>query len=71
MGLNETVSFNIRILRLKRRMSQEKLADLMGVNRNYVGMIERGESSPTVSILEKAAKALDVEPAELMREEKR
>ena len=38
----------IRIERQKRKMSQEKLAELADLNRNFVGMIERGETNLTV-----------------------
>jgi transcriptional regulator with XRE-family HTH domain len=34
----------------------------MGMNRSYVGMIERRENSPTVATLERIAKALGIEP---------
>jgi transcriptional regulator with XRE-family HTH domain len=32
----------------------------VGINRNYIGMIERGENSPTLSMLERLAKAHNV-----------
>ena len=51
---------NLRILRKQKGLSQEELADSAGINRNYVGQIEREEKSPTVDILEKLAIALDV-----------
>ena len=41
----------IRIERQKRKMSQEKLAELADLNRNFVGMIERGETNLTVKKL--------------------
>jgi transcriptional regulator with XRE-family HTH domain len=48
-------------------LSQEELADRAGVNRNYVGMVEREENAPTVDVLEQLAGALNVEPIELLR----
>ena len=45
----------IRIERQKRKMSQEKLAELADLNRNFVGMIERGETNLTVKKLENIA----------------
>ena len=47
--------------RLARGLSQEKLADLAELNRNYVGMLERKENSPTVETLEKLADALGID----------
>ena len=59
MKLRRTVARNLRRLRQKRGLSQEELADRAGLNRNYVGMIEREENAPTVDALEQLAKALD------------
>lgn len=49
-------------------MSQEELADRAGVNRNYVGMIERCENAATVDVIGQLAEALDVSPGELLME---
>ena len=48
----------IRKERLARGLSQESLADLSSLSRNYIGSIERGESSPSLISLEKIAEAL-------------
>ncbi len=66
MGLKQTVAKNIRVLRLSRGYTQEELSELAGINRNYTGMIEREERSPTVDTLEKVAKALAVDPVILL-----
>jgi transcriptional regulator with XRE-family HTH domain len=58
----------LRRIRLERELSQEELADLVGINRNYVGMIERQENSPTVAMLERLAKALNVKAARFFEE---
>jgi transcriptional regulator with XRE-family HTH domain len=65
MKLRRTVARNLRRLRQKRGLSQEELADRAGLNRNYVGMIEREENAPTVDALEQIAKALNINAAEL------
>lgn len=62
MKLRRTVARNLRRLRQESGLTQEELADLAGLNRNYVGMIEREENSPTVDALEQLSKALNVEP---------
>ena len=64
MGLRETVARNLRRLRRLRKLSQEELADRAGVNRNYIGMLEREENAATVDMLEKLAKVLDADPVE-------
>ena len=55
----------IRIERQKRKMSQEKLAELADLNRNFVGMIERGETNLTVKKLENIANVFDMDIMDL------
>jgi transcriptional regulator with XRE-family HTH domain len=47
---------------------QEELADLAGLNRNYVGMIERQENLASVDTLEALADALRIKPAQLLEQ---
>lgn len=68
--LSEIVARNVRRIRMERGLSQEDLADLVGISRNYVGMIERQENSPTVVMIERLAKALKVDPVQLFEEKK-
>jgi len=68
MTLGGNVARNIRRLRQERGLTQEELAVRIRITRNYVGMIERQENSPTVAILERIAKALGIEPARLFDE---
>ncbi len=55
----------VQELRKERNLSQEQLADLAGVHRTYIGMIERAEKNITLCNIEKIAKALKVEIKEL------
>ena len=48
-----------------KKMSQEKLAELANLNRNFIGMIERGETNVTVKNLENLANALNLPIQEL------
>ena len=48
----------VRQLRLEKGMSQERLAELCGLHRNYVGAIERAERTPSILKADKLAKAL-------------
>ena len=65
MKLRQIVARNLRILRKQKGLSQEELAFQAGINRNYVGQIEREEKSPTIDVIEKLAKPLDVRPEKL------
>jgi transcriptional regulator with XRE-family HTH domain len=66
MKATAIVAWNLRRLRVKRDLSQEALAVDAGVDRSYVGRIERGVENPTVETLDRLAKALEVPPAELL-----
>jgi ribosome-binding protein aMBF1 (putative translation factor) len=57
----------VRQERTRRKLSQEQLAELAGVHRTYIGMIERAEKNITLESIEKLAKALDLPPGELLR----
>jgi transcriptional regulator with XRE-family HTH domain len=50
----------IRHLRLKAGLSQEDLADKSGLDRTYVGGIERGERNPSLKNITRLALALQV-----------
>jgi transcriptional regulator with XRE-family HTH domain len=58
----------IRAERIKQNLSQEELADLAGVHRTYVGMIERAEKNITLKNIAKLATALGVEISDLFAE---
>jgi transcriptional regulator with XRE-family HTH domain len=68
MTLGGIVARNIRRLRLERGLTQEELAARIRITRNYVGMVERQENSPTVAMLERIAKALGIDPVRLLDE---
>jgi transcriptional regulator with XRE-family HTH domain len=54
------VGQNLRALRVKRGLSLEKLSQASGVSRAMLGQIELGQSAPTINVLWKVARALDV-----------
>lgn len=56
----------VRNERLKRNLSQEEFADIVGVHRTYIGMIERAEKNITLTNIEKIAKALEINTSKLL-----
>jgi len=68
MTLRRTLARNLKRLRRERGLTQEELADLAGLNRNYVGMIERQENAATVDTLEALAEALQIKAAQLLEQ---
>lgn len=56
----------IRELRLRRGLSQEKLAEQADLHRNYVGGVERGERNVSLLNIVKLARGLSVRPSKLI-----
>ncbi len=56
----------MRIVRKSKGVSQEKLADLAGLHRTYVSLVERGQCNISLVNIEKLAKALQVPLTRLM-----
>ncbi len=58
--LAPVVGKNLKRLRTERGLSLEKLAQSSGVSRAMLGQVELGQSAPTINVLWKMARALDV-----------
>ena len=56
----------MRRLREAKGWSQEEYADRADIHRTYVSDIERGRRNPTISVVEKLARSLDVNPGYLL-----
>lgn len=59
--LQRTVGRAVRRIRAERGLSQEQLADSLGVHRTYMGGVERGERNLTLRSVERLADRLDVD----------
>ncbi|MDO9520674.1 MAG: helix-turn-helix transcriptional regulator [Pseudohongiella sp.] len=66
LSLSKTLGGNIRSKRVLKRISQDGLALLCGLDRSYMGRIERGEVNITVEKLYKIAECLQCSPADLL-----
>ncbi len=58
----------VRKLRVAKGLSQERLAELAGIHRTYVGDVERGVRNVSLINMSKIAAALDVALSQLVRE---
>lgn len=70
MAVNpELKKFGEYILKLRKakNLSQEQLAELAGLHRNYIGGIERGERNVALINIVRLAKALGVSPSQLLK----
>jgi transcriptional regulator with XRE-family HTH domain len=61
-----SIGKQVRKLRLERGLSQEKLAELADLHRNYVGGVERGERNIAIINIVALARALRVRPVKLL-----
>ena len=68
MTLRRILARNLKRLRRERGLTQEELADLAGLNRNYVGMIERQENAASVDTVEALAAALQIKAVQLLEQ---
>jgi transcriptional regulator with XRE-family HTH domain len=59
---------NLRRLRKDRGLSQEALAETADLTADYLGFIERGDNVPTLTVILKLAKALNIDAGELLAE---
>lgn len=66
-GIANRLGRVIRFERERRQLSQEALSELAGMNRSFVGEIERGEATPTIVTLQKLADALGLKLSELIK----
>lgn len=66
MDYFKVLGANVRSLRIQRKLTQERLAELCDLHRTYIGAIERGDQNISLKNIVKIAHVLHVEPAELL-----
>ena len=67
MGIREVLALNLRALRRVRGMSQEDLAHLAEIDRTYVSALERSVYAASIDVVDRLARVLGVEAADLLR----
>lgn len=65
IGSHLEVGQKIKVQRTKLSYSQEELAFKAGIDRSYIGFVERGEKNPTPATLVKISRALKIPLKEL------
>lgn len=68
MNVRTRIGWNIRQLRVDLGLSQERLALESGIDRSYVGRVERGEENVTLDTMQAFAAALGVDVSALLKE---
>ena len=66
MGIRDIFAQNIKRVRRQRGVSQEELASLANIDRTYVSALERSVYAASLDVVASIANALDVEPYELL-----
>lgn len=67
MQTSELLGLKIKELRKLKRLTQEQLAEMVGLDIGYISKLEVGRNFPKIGTLEKIAQVLDVELVELFQ----
>jgi len=65
MEMMKVFAYNMKKYRKKRRLTQEKLAEILDTATSYIGEIEINNGNPSMDMVERIARALDIEPFRL------
>jgi transcriptional regulator with XRE-family HTH domain len=66
VDIRKRLGRNVQQLRLAKGLSQEAFAFEAKIHRTYVSDIERGSRNPTITVVERLAKALNVKAGRLL-----
>jgi transcriptional regulator with XRE-family HTH domain len=67
MEIRAVLATNLKRYRKAADLSQEELAHRVGIDRTYVSSLERCVYAASIDLLDRVAKALDVEAADLLK----
>jgi transcriptional regulator with XRE-family HTH domain len=67
MPIHVTFARLCRDTRTRLRLTQQQLADMVGVSRGHIANLERGHANPPLALVERIANALDIEIELVMR----
>ena len=67
MDMRKLVGRNVRRLREKSGLTQEKLSEVSGFSQQYISGLEQGRRNPTIVTLHELAKALGANHMDLVR----
>lgn len=67
--VQSVLAYNIKKCRKTKGLTQEQLAEKAQTSTNYLGSIETGKKYPSPQMIDKLAKALDINPLELFKKE--
>jgi putative transcriptional regulator len=57
--MNQPARMNLKLARIEKNLTQQELADIVGVTRQTIGLIEKGTYNPTLKLCINISKALD------------
>jgi transcriptional regulator with XRE-family HTH domain len=64
-SIKEVLALNLKLNRLKKGLTQDKLAEKAEISTHYLAMVELARKFPSADMLERLAAALEIEPHEL------
>ena len=67
MDIKQKFGKRLKEIRLLKGLSQEALANIADLDRTYIPSIEKGERNVSIIVIEKLAKALEVEITDLIK----
>ncbi|ESZ07417.1 transcriptional regulator [Mesorhizobium sp. L2C085B000] len=70
MDMRRLVGRNVQRVRLRKRLTQEQLAEISGFSQQYISGLEKGRRNPTIITIYELALALGVSHTDLVRPDK-